>query len=60
MQQAIQRAERSGRRGEGALLEGLGESAQSIIVIRVYNAWTQWGMGMLILWTVTKENRYEA
>jgi hypothetical protein len=40
--------------------EGLGGSAQSVIVIRLYNARTELGLGRLTLWTVTKENRYEA
>lgn len=58
MQQAAQRV-REGGEGE-RLLEGLGGSAQSVIVIRLYNAWTEFGIGRFILWTVTKENRYDA
>lgn len=53
--------EREGRGGrQGRLLKDLGESAQSVIVIRSDSAWMQWGIGRFILWTVTKENRYEA
>lgn len=53
---------RRGRKeGDGrGFLKGFGESAQRVIVITLYSTWIEWGIGRLILWIVTKENRYEA